>query len=114
MPLEVFDYPHSVYDILIEHIDKLRNDNFPGYILDPCADSKYLSGGKGFLGLSEVVKAQWKRECVDLNMTNRDLTKCLYRCRFGSEQSQQWLRNVAAGGLQGDRRSRSCRFWLPA
>jgi hypothetical protein len=73
MPLESFDSPHSVYDILINHTDELRRDEFHDFPGDICTNAKGLSGGQSYDGLSEVVKAQWKRECVDLTMTNRDL-----------------------------------------
>jgi hypothetical protein len=74
MPLEQFDDPsNSVYEALILHAYNLKTDAFHSFLSDPCTNTHYAVGGQSLLGLSEVIKAQWRRECVDLNMTNRDL-----------------------------------------
>ncbi len=65
MPLYKFDNSSSpkVYDILMNHTI--------GLIQNPT--TRFLSGAQSYLGFSEVVKAQWDKECVDLSMRNRKL-----------------------------------------
>ena len=66
MPLYKFDggTTPNVYDILVQHTTGLI-DNSP--------TTENLTGGQSFLGLSEVVKAQWDKECVNLTLYNRDV-----------------------------------------
>ncbi len=74
-PLYQFD--SNVYDILINQATKLLDDYNGITALVPAnyclTTTRYLSGAQPFYGLSEVVKAQWDRECVNLTLFNRDL-----------------------------------------
>lgn len=65
MPLYPFDgnSQPNVYDILLNHAIAL--------ISSP--STEYLTGSQSHLGLSEVVKAQWELECVDLTLFNRNV-----------------------------------------
>lgn len=64
----------SIYTILKDHAEAvITNDlpsTFPGYGSN---DYSKFGGipGQSYLGLSEVIKAQWDRECVDLTLYNR-------------------------------------------
>src|SRR5437660_3585563 len=69
MLLQNFDSPvNSVYDDLILHAYQLNHDAF-----SVCTSTHGLGGPQSFLGLSEIVKAQWKNDCVNLTLKNRDL-----------------------------------------
>ena len=63
MPLYQFDgnSTPNVYDVLLQHTIGAISPTNPNPIV----------GGQGFLGLSEVVKAQWDKECVNLKLYNR-------------------------------------------
>ena len=64
MPLYQFDgNGPSVYDILMQHVTGLLNT----------LSTSNLTGAEPFLGLSEVVKAQWATDCVNLSLYKRDV-----------------------------------------
>jgi len=79
MPLYPFDdfsaSPNDVYTVLVTQTVKLLTDD-PTAFLPPgyCSSITHnLSGTQSFYGLSEVVKAQWDKECVNLTLYNRDV-----------------------------------------
>ncbi len=73
MPLYQFDNgSNQVYDDLMLHAYNLKNQNFTSCTDCNCRNVSYL-GGQGLLGLSEVIKAQWDKECVNLSLYNRDV-----------------------------------------
>ncbi len=73
MPLQEWDSPgNTIYDPLLLHVYKLKNLTFTAYADYPCRLTNDL-GGQSFLGLSQVVKAQWEWECVNLTLYNRDV-----------------------------------------
>ena len=63
MPLYQFDGNSlpNVYDVLLQHTIG---------VISP-TNTNPIVGGQGFLGLSEVIKAQWDKECVNLTLYNR-------------------------------------------
>lgn len=64
MPLYNFDgNGPNVYDILMQHVTGLLNT--------PATSN--LTGAESFLGLSEVVKAQWDMECINLSLYKRNV-----------------------------------------
>lgn len=64
MPLYKFDSNSpNVYDILMQHTT--------GLISTPSTQN--LTGAQSFLGFSEVIKAQWDKECINLTLYNRDV-----------------------------------------
>jgi hypothetical protein len=84
MPLYHYDdlnpNPTDIYyPLLIQTIKLLNND--PSAIVPLPTVGQYchmntlylLSGTISFYGLSEVVKAQWDKECVNLTLYNRDI-----------------------------------------
>ena len=66
----------NVYDVLVDHASLVMDNNvpasYPGY---STTDFSKLGGqpGQPYLGLSEVVKAQWEKECINLSLYKRDL-----------------------------------------
>ena len=56
----------NVYDILIQHTTGLISPTSPPSVQN-------LTGAQSFQGLSEVVKAQWDKECINLTLYNRDV-----------------------------------------
>jgi hypothetical protein len=82
MPLQKLDYlepdvNHKVYSIIKKQFDYLMaNDHVNAILPSGYAAStnlKYLSGYTSYLGLSEIVKAQWENECVNLLLKKRKL-----------------------------------------
>ena len=70
------DPNNSVYHKLLQHADNLRTGNFYDNAIvynNPSKSGMYHLGGTGALGLSEIIKAQWEKECVNLTLYNRDL-----------------------------------------
>ena len=79
MPLYPFDdfgaAPNDIYTVLITQTVKLLTDD-PTAFLPPnyCSSITHnLSGAQSFYGLSEVTKAQWDKECINLTLFNRDV-----------------------------------------
>jgi hypothetical protein len=65
MPVYKFDgnsYPNA-YDVILNHTTGLLSNS----------TTENLTGSQSFLGLSEVAKAQWDKECVNLILFNRDI-----------------------------------------
>lgn len=56
----------NVYDILMQHTTGLISPTSPPSVQN-------LTGAQSFQGLSEVVKAQWDKECINLTLYNRDV-----------------------------------------
>jgi len=83
MPLYRFDQagspPNDIYSILLNQAYFLVKDDFQNAKLPPsfwnnCSHVTHnLSGGYSLFGYSEVVKAQWDKECVNLTLYNRDV-----------------------------------------
>jgi hypothetical protein len=80
MPLYPFDdagtAPNDIYTVLVtQAIKLLQND--PGALLPAgycnSGNTSLLSGAQSFYGLSEVVKAQWDKECMNLTLYNRKM-----------------------------------------
>lgn len=70
------DPNNLVYDKLMQHTHNLRTGNFydnATVYYNPTKSAMYHLGGQGALGLTEVIKAQWEKECVNLTLYNRDL-----------------------------------------
>ncbi len=65
MPLERYDDGSlpSAYEDPLDHTSAL--------ISSP--NTQALGGAHSYRGLAEVVQAQWRRECVDLRLFNRDM-----------------------------------------
>jgi hypothetical protein len=78
MSLQEFDdepAPNDMYTVLTTQGSKLLEDDASAFLpTGYCAVTHVLSGGISVFGLSDVVKAQWSRECVNLTLYNRDLT----------------------------------------
>lgn len=79
MPLYKYDdtniEPNDVYTVLITQAIKLLTDD-PTAILPAnyCYNvTRYLSGTQSLNGLTEVVRAQWDKECVNLTLYNREM-----------------------------------------
>lgn len=79
MPLYHFDdlnaTPNDIYTILVTQTVKLLTDDPTAFLPSGyCSSStQNLSGSQSFYGLSEVVAAQWDKECVNLTLYNRDV-----------------------------------------
>lgn len=79
MPLYTFDdfgaEPDDIYTVLITQAVKLLNDDPSAFLPDNyCASTTHnLSGAQSMCGLSEVTKAQWDKECINLTLFNRDV-----------------------------------------
>lgn len=69
--------PDDIYTVLITQAVKLLNDDLtailPSAYWNCHSSTKGLSGAQSFQGLSEVVKAQWDKECINLTLYNRDV-----------------------------------------
>lgn len=65
---------HSVYNILKEQTKNLLNNTNPILPSNYCySNTSFLSGTHSYCGLSELVRAQWREECVNLTLGNRDV-----------------------------------------
>jgi len=79
MPLYNFDNineePNDIYTVLITQAVKLLTDDPTAFLPSGyCyATTSSLSGSQSFYGLSEVIKAQWDKECINLTLYNRDM-----------------------------------------
>jgi hypothetical protein len=81
MPLYKWDDPSAgadgIYELLKEQTENLMNSNgirIPtGYIPTCRPYTCELSGSQTLSGLTEVVRAQWDQECVNLTLRNRHL-----------------------------------------
>lgn len=79
MPLYKYDdtniEPNDVYTVLITQTVKLLNNNVTAIVpANYCYSvTSNLSGTQAVNGLTEVVKAQWDKECVNLTLYNRDM-----------------------------------------
>jgi hypothetical protein len=79
MPFQAFDDENIIYNLLLTQAAKLLHDDLTAY-LPPnfntiCTrPAHFLSGTQSLYGLSEVAKAQWEKECVNLTLYNRDVT----------------------------------------
>jgi hypothetical protein len=70
--------PNDIYTTLITQAKKILDDYNGITALVPSnycySTTRYLSGAQSFQGLSEVIKAQWDKECgIDLHLFNRDV-----------------------------------------
>ncbi|MBK8498219.1 MAG: hypothetical protein IPL52_05250 [Flavobacteriales bacterium] len=78
IPLFVYDEnqpPNDIYSVVLRQAKLMLNDSEDALLpSDYCVvNTSSFTGVQPYYGLSEVVKAQWQRECVDLTLYNRDL-----------------------------------------
>lgn len=78
MPLHEYDpndAPNDIYSVLSTQAWKLLEDDETAMLpTGHCVNNTAIfTGVQSYYGLSEVVKAQWQRECTNLTLYNRDL-----------------------------------------